>query len=186
MDDTKKAFLNLGLAIFDESVPHDPHDDLFIPFEIGKISPVQFRDRIRGLCANNLSDDSIDTAWNAMLGALPKERWQILQNAAENYRTFLLSNTNAIHLSYYYGQIKKAYGTYGYGHLFEKTYFSFELGLRKPNADIFKYVIKDAGIIPDETMFIDDFIENIDTARLIGFQTIHLKAPMTLQDVFVF
>ena len=181
---TKKAFLELGLAIFDESVPHDPHDDLFIPFEIGNISPAQFRDKLRNLSTKPLSNEAIDKAWNAMLGDLPKERWRILEKSSGIFRTFLLSNTNAIHLPYYYGRIKEIYGTRGYAHLFEKTYFSYELGLRKPNADIFEYVVKDAAIVPEETMFIDDFIENIDTARQLGFQTIHLKNPLTLVDVF--
>lgn len=182
---TKKAFLELGLAIWDESVPHDPHDELFIPFETGTISPAQFRDRVRQYSTHNLSDDSIDNAWNAMLGELPEERWEILKQAGKLYQTYLLSNTNAIHLPYYFERIRKKYSIYGYAHLFKKTYYSYELGLRKPNADIFRYVINDAGIVPQETMFIDDFIENIDTARLMGFQTIHLKSPMTLTDIFV-
>lgn len=181
---TKQGFIDLGLAIWDESVPHDPQDDLFIPFEIGVLSAAQFRDRVRGYCTHHINDDLIDNAWNAMLGELPKERWDILNKVRKTYQTFLLSNTNSIHLPYYFGKIKDKYGQYGYTHLFKKTYYSYELGLRKPNADIFKYVIKDAGIIPEETMFIDDFIENIDTAKLMGFQTIHLQAPLTLKDVF--
>lgn len=183
---TKQAFLDLGLKIWDESVPHDPQNDLFIPFEIGTISATQFRDRVRTYCARYISDELIDNAWNAMLGDLPEERWEILNKASKHYQTFLLSNTNSIHLPFYFGRIKKMYGTDGYTHLFKKTYFSHQLGLRKPNADIFHFVIRDAGIIPEETMFIDDFIENIDTAKFIGFQTIHLKAPMTLKDVFVY
>jgi putative hydrolase of the HAD superfamily len=181
---TKQAFLDLGLAIWDESVPHDPQNDLFIPFEIGTISAAQFRQRVRGYCSHQIEDELIDNAWNAMLGDLPEERWEILKEAKKRYQTYLLSNTNSIHLPYYFGRINEMYGKYGYTHLFNRTYFSYELGLRKPNADIFKYVIKDAGIIPEETMFIDDFIENIDTAKLMGFQTIHLKAPLTLKDVF--
>jgi putative hydrolase of the HAD superfamily len=183
-DVTKNAFLELGLAIFDETVPHDPNDSLFIPFETGKISPSEFHDKIRNLSKVYLSDDIIDNAWCALLGELPVERWEILEKAAKYFRTFILSNTNAIHQPYYYGKIEKLYGTYGYAHLFEKTYFSFELGLRKPNADIFEYVLKDSGIDPSETMFIDDFEENILTAKSLGFQTIHLKAPLTLTDVF--
>ncbi len=181
---TKKAFTDLGLSIWDESVPHDPHDDLFIPFEIGKISADEFRSKVRGYCEQSLSDESIDEAWNAMLGDLPAERWTILNETKKHYRTFLLSNTNAIHVPYYFGKIREMYGTYGLTHLFERAYYSFELGLRKPNADIFKFVIKDAGIKPEETVFIDDFIENIDTAKLLGFQTIHLQAPLELRDVF--
>jgi FMN phosphatase YigB (HAD superfamily) len=181
---TKRAFHELGLSVFDESVPHDPDNDLFIPFEIGKISPEEFRNRLRESASVPLTDKAIDHAWSAMLKDLPVERWRLLELAAKHYRTFVLSNTNAIHQPYYYGRIQKIYGTYGYGHFFEKTYFSHELGMRKPNADIFEYVLQDSRLNPEETMFIDDFIENIETARSLGFQTIHLTAPLTLLDVF--
>ena len=185
LDATKRAFQELGLSIFDEFVPHDPHDELYIPFELGRITPEEFRNKIRHHSPAPLTDVMIDNAWNAMLGELPAERWHVLEKAAKHFRTFLLSNTNAIHVPYYFNRILKMYGTYGYLHLFEKTYFSHELGLRKPNADIFQYVLNDTCTDPKETMFIDDFVENIETARLLGFQTIHLKTPLTLVDIFI-
>jgi glucose-1-phosphatase len=184
-DNTRKAFQNLGLDIFSESMVHDPNHKLFIPFEIGEITPDEFRNNIRNLFAAPLSDSTIDEAWNAMLGDLPAERWNILEQVHKKYRTFILSNTNAIHVRYYFNRIQQKFGTYGYSHLFEKIYFSFELGLRKPDEAIFRYVLKDAGMDPAETLFIDDFIENIQTARELGFQTIHLQAPLTLTDVFI-
>lgn len=184
-DATRKAFLDLGLSIFSETMVHDPNHELFIPFETGKISPDEFRNKIRALSSAPLSDSTIDDAWNAMLGDLPEERWHILEKASKNYRTFILSNTNALHVRYYFNRILKKFGTYGYSHLFEKIYFSHELGLRKPDEAIFRYVLKDAAIDPAETMFIDDFIENIETARQLGFQTIHLQAPLTLTNIFI-
>jgi putative hydrolase of the HAD superfamily len=184
LDATKKAFHDLGLSIFDEHVPHDPLDNIFIPFEIGNISPEEFRNNIRMLSATSLTDTMIDGAWNAMLGVLPEERWKLLESISHTYRTFLLSNTNAIHLNYYFNYLQGIYGTFGYVHLFEKAYFSHELHLRKPNADIFEFVVKDSGINPQETLFIDDFLENIETARKLGFQTVHLTKPRTLVDLF--
>jgi putative hydrolase of the HAD superfamily len=184
LEATKRAFHDLGLSIFDESSPRDPQNALFIPLETGKITPEEFRNNIRSLSALPLTDTAIDNAWNAMLGDLPIERWRILEMASQHYRTFLLSNTNAIHVPYYYGRIQQMYGTFGYGRLFEKTYYSYLLGMRKPNADIFQHLLNDTGINPAETMFIDDFIENIETARLLGFQTIHITAQLTLTDVF--
>lgn len=185
IDASKEAFRKLGFKLFDEWVPNNPQDKLFIPFEIGKISPEVFRNRLRQYTPLPLTDEAIDMAWCAMLGELPAERWKVLEKVGKSYRTFLLSNTNAIHQPYYFNVLKKVYGTYGYTHLFEKTYFSHQLGLRKPDADIFEFVIKDAGIAPKDTLFIDDFIENIETAQRLGFQTVHIKAPMTLVDVFV-
>lgn len=184
-DATKKAFHDLGLLVFDESVPHDPNHDLFIPFEIGKLSPREFRDRLRKLTPRQLSDADIDQAWCMLLADLPAERWRILEEVSKNFRAFILSNTNAIHQPYYYNRLRQQYGTDGYAHFFEKTYFSHELGLRKPDPEIFQFVLDDARLNPAETMFIDDFIENIETAQQLGFQTIHLKAPLTLKDVFV-
>jgi glucose-1-phosphatase len=184
LEATKKAFHDLGLTIFDEHVPHDPLDNVFIPFEIGNISPEEFRNNIRKLSPNPLTDTMIDGAWNAMLGVLPEERWKLLESISQFYRTFLLSNTNAIHLNYYFNYLLGIYGTYGYNHLFEKAYFSHEIHLRKPNAEIFEYVMQDSGIKPEETLFIDDFIENIETARKLRFQTFHLTRPRTLTDLF--
>ena len=183
-DAAKNAFTSLGLHIFDESVPHDPNDDLFIPFETGKISSAKFRERVKGLTTQSLTDNMIDDAWNALLGDLPEDRWNILKAAGRHYRIFLLSNTNDIHLTYYYNYIRNKYGTNGYDDVFEKVYYSYKLGMRKPNEDIFKFVLDDAGIIAEETMFIDDFIENIHTARLLGFQTIHMKPPVFLTNIF--
>jgi putative hydrolase of the HAD superfamily len=184
LEATRDEFRRLGLLIFDENVPHLPYDDLFIPFETGKISPKEFRNRLRAYSQAELSDDMIDKAWNAMLGVFPLERWTLLEKVGKCYRTFLLSNTNAIHVDYYFGYLQKTYGTFGYVHLFEKAYFSFELHLRKPNADIFEFVINDRELIPEETLFIDDFLENIETARGLGLQTIHLVKPYTLTDLF--
>jgi glucose-1-phosphatase len=184
LEATKKAFRDLGLAIFDEQVPHNSLDTVFIPFEIGNISPEEFRNNIRKLSTVSLTDVMIDGAWNAMLGVLPEERWKLLESISQTYRTFLLSNTNVIHVNYYFNYLQGIYGTYGYLHLFEKAYFSHEVHLRKPNADIFEYVVNDSGIKPQETLFIDDFIENIETARRLGFQTVHLTRPRTLLDLF--
>lgn len=184
LEATKRAFVALGMTIFDEGVPHHAHDELFIPLETGKITPREFRSRIRRFAPTEISDTQIDTAWNAMLGVLPEDRWSLLDKVRKHYRTFLLSNTNAIHLDYYFNYLMGIYGTFGYTHLFEKSYFSHILGMRKPNADIFEFVRDDAGLLPHETLFIDDFAENIESAAQLGFQTIHLVHPLTLTSVF--
>jgi len=181
---TKKAFKKMGLTLFDETVPHDPHNDLFLPFEIGRISPEEFHRRIKKSTVLPITDAMIDNAWNALLGELPLERWEILREASRFFNIYLLSNTNAIHKAYYYAKIKSEFGVEGFEPIFKKTYCSHEIGLRKPNDEIFLYVQKDADIIPNETMFIDDFLENIETARRLGFQTIHLKEPLTLLNIF--
>jgi putative hydrolase of the HAD superfamily len=184
LEATQRAFQALGLTIFDKGIPHQAHDELFIPFETGKISAEEFRNRIRALSKTELSDAQIDGAWNAMLGVLPEPRWNLLDKVRNFYHTFLLSNTNSIHLNYYSHYLQGIYGTFGYTHLFEKSYFSHILGMRKPNAEIFEHVRDDAKLLPRETLFIDDFVENIESAGRLGFQTIHLVQPLTLTRLF--
>ena len=59
---------------------------------------------------------------------------------------------------------------------FKKTYYSFKIGMRKPNEDIYNYVLRDALIKAEETFFIDDTAPNIETAKRMGFIT-HLLLP---------
>lgn len=159
-------------------------DEIFKPFELGKITPAEFRNRMRKYLDPKVGDDRIDAAWNALLGELPPNRWELLERVRAAYRTFLLSNTNEIHVGYYFNYLHKKYGKYGYTHLFDKTYFSFELGMRKPDAELFEYVIRENGLLTEETLLIDDSEENIETAMKLGFQTHLLKKPDTLSDLF--
>lgn len=168
---------------FDDLLQKGP-EEIFIPFELGKISSTEFRNRMRTYFFTDVNDTQIDAAWNTMLGNLPKERWYLLEKIKNTYRTFLLSNTNTIHLQYYTGYLSDLYGTRGYYHLFEKTYFSFELGMHKPDSDIFLHVINENHLKPEETLFIDDSEENIEAARKLGLQAYLLTEPETLTDLF--
>ena len=55
---------------------------------------------------------------------------------------------------------------------FEKVYYSYEMGKRKPDEDIFVQVLQENKLIPDETLLIDDSLPNIETARSLGMQTL--------------
>ena len=83
---------------------------------------------------------------------------------------FLLSNTNEIHFEY----VKRRYfcsGGYMLDDYFEKCYLSYELHLSKPDKAIFEAVIRDSGVLPEESLFFDDSESNILSAQNIGFHT---------------
>jgi len=80
----------------------------------------------------------------------------------------LLSNTNALHVPYFVSLLKTQHGFEEMESLFEKVYYSHELGMRKPDRAIYEFVLRDAGIVPEETLFIDDREENILAARELG------------------
>jgi putative hydrolase of the HAD superfamily len=63
------------------------------------------------------------------------------------------------------------------------VYYSCEIGLRKPNADIYEFVLKENDLEAAKTLFIDDSVQNIDAAKDVGLQTILLKPGMYIEDL---
>ena len=61
---------------------------------------------------------------------------------------------------------------------FDKIYESYKIGMRKPEARIYEYIIKDLEINPKETIFLDDLGMNLKTARQLGINTIKVVNPI--------
>lgn len=95
----------------------------------------------------------------------------------------LLSNTNALHVPHFERLLKEQAGIPGMHHLFDKVYYSYVLGMRKPDREIYEHVIRDSGIDPAETLFIDDLKENTDAARELGFRVHQLKEGEKVEEV---
>jgi glucose-1-phosphatase len=167
-------FRLLGLNYFENMYSNTIQSDLFVRLEKGLISPSDFRQELQDTTGIYMTSEEIDEAWNALLLDLPSYRIKMLDKVRNNYRTFLLSNTNTIHYEVYFEQFKKEYGYRSFDELFRKAYFSFEMGMKKPDNEIFEAVIKDQNLNPEETLFIDDSIANIEAASSMGFITHYL------------
>lgn len=144
-------------------------------FEVGAISPDEFISALQNLYPKATRQE-ITAIWNGMLLDFPDYRLNfITELAKENqYRLFLLSNTNAIHIPH----CEEKMGSEKFNlfkNCFEKFYLSQEIGLRKPNAEIFEFVIHENGLKADETFFIDDSKENTDGAEKLGIKCWNLQ-----------
>jgi glucose-1-phosphatase len=158
------------------------HPD-FLNFELGNISPSEFRDRIREILGNNqLRDTEIDRAWCSMLVSMPGEKVELLKQLAPVYRLFLFSNTNAIHMDYFKRRFEEEHHI-PIESLFEKTYYSNEIHDRKPLTSAFAKVAESASIKPMETLFVDDFVQNIEAARNLGFKILHYIPGTDLNQI---
>ena len=133
----------------------------------------------------NASDEQFDIAWNAILLDIPKERIELLLNLGKEYRIFMLSNTNSIHMIRMNQYLRNVFGINTYKDIFEKAYYSFEMGMRKPEREIFEFVLKDSGLNPSETLFIEDTQNNIDTARQLGIQTYFINKSQDVVKIFL-
>ncbi len=179
---TEDAFRELGIENFEQLYSQAVQNQLFDKLEKGQISPGEFREEIRKIYY--LTDPQIDKAWNAILLDIPEERIKVLEAVKNNYRTFLLSNSNAIHYDVYMAELKEKYGYEDFSPLFEKVYFSFQIGKRKPDNEIFEFVLKENNLIPEETLFIEDSIQHIKSAAGLGIQTYLLEPNEEISGLF--
>ncbi len=181
---TAQAFKNLGIKDFDSIYSQAQQNNLFNDLETGQISPQDFRTALKEYIPQ-ATDQEIDHAWNAMLLDLPQERIELLKAIKGNYRIFLLSNTNAIHIKAFTAYVNQQFGTGLFENLFENHYYSSEIGLRKPNANAFQYVLDQNNLKVEETLFIDDSVQHIEGAKSIGLSTIWLNNKQEITSLFL-
>lgn len=158
--------------------------EFFDLYETGQITSAAFRQGLRDTYRIEGEDSALDEAWNAMLLDIPAERIQLLRELGKQYRLFLLSNTNAIHAERFNKTVQEVSGLPSLDSLFEKTYYSHLVGLRKPEAAVFEHILTQNNLVARETLFIDDSIQHIEGARKLGLQTLHLQPPLTITEFF--
>ncbi len=173
---TAEAFKNLGFGNFDEMYSQYHVDEVFEKLEIGAIAPEAFCEVLLQKNSKIIAPQQIIDAWNAILIGWRKDSVAHLKILSSKYNLYLLSNTNQIHQDAFLATFEKETGFKNFNNFFTKPYYSHEINLRKPNANIFEFVANDAKILPQETLFIDDSYPNIDAAKLLGFKT-HLLLP---------
>ena len=144
----------------------------------------EFIASLQKMAGSSLGTDVIQKAWNALLIRFPAERIELLKKLRQKYRLFLLSNTNAIHVVEFQKIYSNTFQNGSLVDLFDKVYYSNEIGMRKPNAEIYEFVLKDSQLLPEETLFIDDSLPNVEGAKQVGIQAIHLKPGQTILDLF--
>lgn len=160
------------------------NSDWVLKFECGKISPAEFRNEVRRALNTEIPEADIDEAWNAMLLDIPVERLKLLSDLRKNYTTLVLSNTNAIHVEVFDQIVSDVASGDRIQDHFNRVYYSNEVGLRKPDKEIFDYVIQDNNLDPESTLFIDDMLPNIEAAQQRQLKTIHLTDQKDLYRIF--
>lgn len=165
---TPEAFKKLGLTEWNEELK-----DLNLKYETGKIDELTF---LQGIQKHIPNADILDirAAWNAILLDFPLKRLEFLQMLSSKYKLFLLSNTDATHIEKFEHNVGMSFAREFYS-CFEKVYFSFEFGFRKPDENAFKFVINNHNLIPKKTLFVDDKLDNIEAAKKLELNTWHLQ-----------
>lgn len=178
---TAAAFAVLaGISIHDIFLTYTSNPD-FNAYEKGDISDSDFRNAVRRIFSMEASDFEIDQCWNAMLLNLPATKLKLLEVLKQHFKTIVLSNTNAIHLNYIERFMLNDSPLEMH---FHKAYYSYKLRMRKPELNIYAHVLEDSNLIAEQTIFLDDSHENINAAKSLGIQTIHITHPDQVFDIF--
>ena len=145
--------------------------NVFELYETGGLSTEEFVAKIAQSSEPALPPEWVVAAWNAIFIGMPHHRFELLLRLRQQYKVFLLSNINDLHERWIADYMLREHKLADYESIhFDAVYFSHLIRLRKPTREAFEYVLADAEIRPEETVFFDDLPENVETARLTGIK----------------
>ncbi len=150
---------------------------IFDEYDRGRISTPKFLQELRKFYKLNGTDEDMVVAWNALLLGIINKNVMLLQRLREKYPLYLLSNINELHHRAILPECAPLF------EIFENKFFSYQLGMRKPDAEIYEAALQSIGYKPSETLFIDDAPQNIASARQQGIAACHLKKISDLPEI---
>lgn len=170
-----KALERIGAGEIAHYVDECKQIDMFLDLELGKIDVAEFCREIRRRAPGcTASDEEIGMAWGELLTGIPVERLQMIERLHRKYNIYLLSNSNPIHWE---KSVDNFFPQAGHTpeYYFDKMFISYKMGMVKPDTRIFETIIRETGIVPEETLFIDDSTANCRAAEEFGINTLHVK-----------
>lgn len=164
------AFQDLGFTEYSQPLALAIED-----LQRGDKDAAAFREVFRTELGKPVSDEAIDKAWNSILGELPMERLSYLMDLKREHDLYLLSNIDEIHMAYLREQSPLFDA---FEDQFISLHYSYEMGYRKPEEEIYMEVLHYNGLAPHECIFVDDLKENISAAQSLGIASWHLDLSL--------
>lgn len=140
-------------------------EELFVPADLGKIS----YDELLTNMARVLEVDKAEMTkeWNSMF-LLRESILPVIRSLSEKHDVVLLSNAPL-------GVVEEQFEKHGLTPLFKRMFISCNLGLAKPDKEIYLHCIREMGKDYDEVYMIDDSLANLEHLPEIGITPIHYK-----------
>ena len=180
----KEEFEKIGVRNFDAHFNQLNQTSLFSDFEKGLVTEQEFRSKLNQQLGMQLTDEQIDHCWNSMVLGIREEKIKLLSELyANNYKTFLLSNTNYIHLRFITKLLLRTHGRFNIDQFFNKVYYSCSTGMRKPEKEIFQKVLYENDLKPAETIYIDDSPQHKEAAEMLGLKSVLYDPHTDLREV---
>lgn len=179
---TVAAFNDLGVRNFSKVVAQKKQ--LFYDFEMGKIAAANFRKELSDALEISEDDEAFDKAWTAMLLEIPIAKLNFIRTLREKYEVYLFSNIDEIQLKGIFSKCQKEHGFDNFDAFFDKEYYSYRFKMRKPDLEAFLAILAENNLKAEETLFIDDSLYNVESARKAGLHAIHLGDNESIYELF--
>jgi putative hydrolase of the HAD superfamily len=153
-------------------------------YERGEIDSPSFRNAFRDYFEQSWSDAEVDYLWNSLLGELPDYRLDLVRRLKTKYQVGILSNTNQIHVDAVHELLQAEHGMSNFYPLFDRVFYSQEMGLSKPSAAIYQQLLLELGTTPSRVLFFDDLLANVEGAAGLGIQAVQVTSPNTIFEFF--
>jgi putative hydrolase of the HAD superfamily len=165
------AFKAIGVTDADNLIDSYHHKGIFLDIENGTIDTDTFCRLLSEHVGKEIPRHDIELAWRSIVSDPPLYKLNYLEELRKTHTLFLLSNNNPILMDSWAFTNRFSADGHPLTYYFDKLYLSYLMKCTKPDALIFEEMILDSGIKPQESLFIDDGIHNIETAGKLGFQT---------------
>jgi putative hydrolase of the HAD superfamily len=158
---------------FDTALENLRRNKVFELYEVGGLGTEEFVDALRLAAPVSLAPETVTGVWNSIFIGMPRHRFDMLLQLRERYNVFLLSNINELHADWIDDYMVREHGIADFRErYFDGVYYSHLIRLRKPDRDIYEYVLADAELTASECVFFDDLEANIEAANAIGIKGI--------------
>ena len=158
--------------------------DFHKDYEKGKIDSKSFRRQVNEYFEQNWSDTEVDFLWNSLLGNIPASRIELINKLKSKFQIGILSNTNAIHIDAVNDMLQRDFGLQSFHHIADHVFYSHEMGLAKPQHEIYQTMLNELKTQGDKVVFFDDLEANVLGAKACGIEAIQVTGPEVIFDYF--
>lgn len=142
-------------------------------YETGSISTPDFFAKLKEKFQFEGDVDALKTIWQEIFTPW-EENIQMARMLSQYYPLGLISNTSEAHIEY-------CLERFDFMQVFKKRFYSYEVGVMKPDPQIYLHALEEMNADKFTTLFIDDRGDNIMTPSKMGWQTIHLRPDVDLR-----
>lgn len=154
-------------------------DEAFELHERGEISDEEFAERLSHDMGMLLSFEQFTAGWQAIFVALRPEVLDIMKRLRQaGHRAVILSNTNRLHCAHWPALFPEVMDAA------DRLYLSQDIGMRKPEASIYQYVLAQENVSPSQAVFFDDNAQNVAAGQASGIQSVLVTDRHTVPTFF--